>query len=232
METDRGRNGVMKYAKKRFYRTFFILIVFAIAAVFIPVISESGKAEAASKTVKMTFYSQGVKCGDNVYLMLNGYDITELYKINIKTSKKARLMKYKFGEGGYGGNVTIKNGHIYYTISDDMSAGLYRMTTSGKNKKKLAKMHYQAKYAISGTTIYYDEFSFHNPETGVMKKMDLAGYKKTSAQGYRISKKILKTNAKGYKLVKKYKKTVGGHKYYSYYYRKPNGKMIYLDTIN
>lgn len=182
------------------------------------------ESDAASKTKKMTVYTQVMKSKSTVYCT----DNAGIYKVNLKTGKVKRIAKIL----SFVTTMKLKNGYVYYLANYEAGySELCRVKTTGKKKKRLAAD--VSAFAIKGSKIYYREYYMEDLDdedyTYRNKKMKLNGKSKkgTSYRPVSISKK---TNAKGYKVIKKYSEDFSYNPdgYMISYLKKPNGKKIKL----
>ena len=225
-DMQRRRENKMKRCDRVPARLFIIMVCFALAFTVIPVLTGTGEANAAGRTKKMTVYDEVLKSGNYAYCVTDGPLDSGLYRVDLRTSEVKCLMKYAYGEGGSTGSMSLKKGYLYYTISDDMFRGLYRVKTTGGAKKRIGKLSGSNKYAISGSTIYYTAFHRNVFSPGVMKKMKLSGKNKRNAKGCKVKMTRKKTNNNGYKIVK-----VMAEKTYDYDALEPDSELVAVDII-
>jgi len=180
--------------KKSLYKCICVCLMVILAAGCCTTLSYG-----ASKTVKMTAYTQCIKDGKTVYCNTpNG-----IYKVNIKNGKKKCILKVKYPsyEGYYG--MKLHKGYLYlaYDALEDQ-VGLERVKTSGKAHKVLADYYATSEklqFAVKGKKIYYKGYSDYDCEKKFTRKMNLNGKKKAKTKTTPKTKYV-KTNKKGYKV--------------------------------
>jgi hypothetical protein len=181
----------------------------------------------ASKTKKMTAYTQCIKDGNTVYCNTKG----GIYKVNIKTGKKKTLVKFKYPAYESIEGMKLKKGYIYYSYSSlDDGAAICRVKTSGKSKKTLADFIWSSRpqFCVGKNKIYYKSYKDYDSSKVVKKKMKLNGKSKKKSS-YNVKTKYKATNKSGYRVVEVWQSDSDICKYYL---RKPNGKKIFLQKIN
>ena len=222
----RNNNRVIKLA--------LITLCLIISVVFMPLLTNTGHAYAASGTKKMTVYSKMVKKGNIVCVNLGNV----LAAVNVKTNKA----KILYNDSPYSvfnpSNMKIKGNYLYFQEYGDHETYLIRINIK-TGKKKTLHSNVRA-YAISGKKIYYKAYKIHWEGNGDITyhkrvmKLNGKSKKKTSVKVKNIKKK---SNAKGYKIVKANKKIKvidygdGDQErevYYNYYLQKPNGRKIFI----
>lgn len=116
--------------------------------------------------------------GGYVYISAQGYDNFIIYKINTKTKSRTTIYKYQLGENG---ESTIEDmiyykGNIYYTVynsedvydEDDDNCEIYRVSSTGKNNKRLSK------YFTNDISLYNDKIYYINTNSSICS-MNLDG---------------------------------------------------------
>lgn len=196
----------MSKRKMRSISVIVLLLVF--------VFTSTVMSFAASGTKTMTAYNEVIVKGNYAYCSAsNG-----IYKVNIKTGSKKRIVKEDSVGDFVINSMKIHNGYLYYKIVYGMPA-LYRVKLSGKSKKHLADIY--KNYVISGNKIYYRDL-----ESEKKMRMDLNGkHKKKSSVKFKMKEK--KSNKKGYWI-----KDVYGEEVIDYndYYEDPDESPSYLTT--
>lgn len=185
-----------------------------IALLLVFVFSSTAMSFAASGTKTMTAYNEVIVKGNYAYCSAsNG-----IYKVNIKTGKKMRIVKEDYVGDFIIEDMKIHKGYLYYKVVYGMPA-LYRVKLSGKSKKFLADI--EEVYVISGNKIFYREL-----ESNKKMQMDLNGkHKKKTSVKFKLKEK--KSNKKGYRVKTVYGKEVVD---YSDYYQDPDESPSYLTT--
>lgn len=167
--------------------TAVLLIVLMIVTAFTP------EAMASSgKTKKMTVYTQVIVKGNYAYCIAR----LGLYKVNLKTGHKKRLVKNMMPEVDSGSVVTIKlhRGYLYYEAAGALcDNGLCRIKTSGKKDKYLGDVY---NYAIKKNRIFYTTYGASD-SVKKKKQMSLNGKHKRKSK-FKVKNKYRKSNKKGY----------------------------------
>lgn len=174
----------------------------------------------ASKTKKMTVYSNCIKSGKMVYCATG----SGVYKVNVKTKGKKKLC------GGYNvGCLKLYKGYLYFTNTADSGASnIWRVKTNGKKKKKLAN---GGRYAIKGKRIYYygESYDKYGDIKKTFKRSMKRNGKNKKKSKYKVKNTVKKTNKKGYKIVYTYKFDENDNQVVRYYLKTPS-KKIYLSS--
>lgn len=171
------------------------VLALAVAIAFMPT-----SAFAASKA-KSTVYDQVYKTGSTVYCV----GAKGIYKVKVKKGKlKSSKLIYRYNddevyyEDGHLFALKKKGSYIYFlNVSNGSSVKLWRVKTSGKNKKCLAEAD---TYVIKGSKIYYEDFDANKKR---VMKLNGKSKKKTKAKVIMVSKT---SNKAGYKMVHRIKK--------------------------
>ena len=170
------------------------LIMMIAVAVFCTFILTQTPSHAQTKPTKV--YSQVIKSGDYAYCISG----TGIYKVNVKTGKKKKLVKDP-GDYGHYRQMCKKGSYLYYIKGGtDVRADLYRVSINGGKSKHLAgsvnKGRYVLKYMIKKNRIYYKE---RNDRTGKIKtkKMKLNGKSKKNTRA-KVRWVEKKSNKSGY----------------------------------
>ena len=199
-----------------------ILIAFIVACSFMPV-----TASAAVPT--STTYDDVIKVSKKTAYCACAAGI---YKVNLKTGKKKRLVKGN--SFNHPGQMKKKGKYIYYIAggTSDQYGWLRRVKVTGGKAKTLAGGYVPYavhEYMISGNRIYYGCYVEYDDDSGEPywegRVMNLNGSGKR-ALFLDFNSKRKRSNAKGYKVV--YKEKNGGAKFYL---KKPGGKKIYLGKL-
>ena len=175
------------------------IMVLAIAVSFMPT-----SAFAGSK-IKMTAYDQVIKSGNTVYCA----GARGLYKVTLKKGKVKKVkVLYSTGRTWFDGSqleaMKKKGKYIYFIQVTGVDNLLYRIKTSGKNKKLLALTY---DYAIKGNKIYfYDSDVDEDEDAENASVMKLNGKsKKRTSKDYVLKTK--RSNKAGYKVYSRVKKS-------------------------
>lgn len=176
----------MKNSKKlRLVRTLIASLLMALMVVSL----SAPEAMAKSKTKTMTVYDQVVVNGDYAYC--SAYK--GLYKVNLTTGSKTLLVKSVAPDmGATIGEMKIYKGYLYYVNGGAVTAPLYRIKLSGKNKKYLGSVVY---FAISNGKIYYK--TLNSKGKYIKKSMKLTGKSKKKSS-YNVKMKWKDSNKSGY----------------------------------
>lgn len=217
-----------KLCKREMIRT--VLASVLIALMVITMTAPQTMAASGNKK-KMTVYNEVIKKGKYAYC--SAYK--GIYRVNLKTGTKKRLVKFNEGYGNYdlfAEHMAIRKGYLYYIDYWVINGELRRVKTSGKGEKTLGQVR---AYAVKGNTIYYT--AFNENEKTIKRKMKLNG-KKVKRSSYKVDNKVKKTNAKGYRVnsvlnnsVSTYNCSYDGYDvtdYYTDYLVRPSGKRIKL----
>lgn len=132
--------------------------------------STSYKNSATNKNTLAT----NARLGD--YFYFSSEDA--LYKLNVKTKKKTRLYKIKYG-GEFIRDVSVYKDYIYFTYEKGFTPYIYRIKTNGKNLKCLGmginpKPYYDKIYYLG--VVKKDDYE---SKTNGIYKMNLNGSNKT-----------------------------------------------------
>ena len=199
-----------------------MLLAFIVACAFMPV-------TASAAVPSGTTYDDVIKVSKKTAYCACPAGI---YKVNLKTGKKKRLVKgSSFNDPG---QMTKKGKYIYYIAggTSDQYSWLRRIRTSGGKPQTLAggfvpyAVH---EYVISGNRIFYGCYVEYDDDSGDTywdgKVMNLNGSgKRALFLNFKYHRK--RSNAKGYKVV--FKEKGSGAKFYL---KKPGGKKIYLGKL-
>lgn len=170
------------------------IMALAIAVAFMPT-----SAFAGSK-IKMTAYDQVYVSGKTAYCA----GARGLYKVTLKKGKVKKVkVLFSAGRAEYPEaqvfSMKKKGKYIYFLRMMNDGTWLYRVNTSGKNKKLLV---YQCcDYAIKGKKIYYEQYWEDHNKKYVMK---LNGKNKKRTSTY-ARLKTKRSNKSGYKMYSRVK---------------------------
>lgn len=170
---------------------------------------------AATKTKKMTLYTEVIKSGKYAYCCTpNG-----VYKVNLKTKTKKLIVSDENFEMYPPDTMKLYKGYLFYTAGGGTGTGLHRVKTNGKNNKGLTSI---CSFAISKNKIYYTEYDFGNGGSKRIKKVMKLNGKGKKKSSYNVVNTLKKSNKKGYR-VKTFDSVI--------YLITPNKKKIKLGTL-
>ena len=116
-----------------------------------------------------------------------------IYRVNIKTGGKKRIVKEKAPGIHRPSSMVLYKGYLYYIDEAVIGASLYRVKTTGKNKKFLASVY---NFAVKKSGIYYTAPN-RDFDKVVKRKMKLNGKNKRKS-AYRVKTKYKRSNNRGY----------------------------------
>ena len=218
-------------------RLVMIVLCASITISFMPLLSDSFRADAAGK-VSMTAYSQVIKSGNTAYCIgSKGIYRVKLRKGKVRSAKLLLKDVYPF-EASSMHHMKKKGKYLYFMLAHSGAYGPYqyvenikRVSIKGGKAVTLASVGDQCYfgYVIKGRRIYYDQAVFNGDsyfdENGIVhpkvKSMALNGKKKKSAPSVIPVMKTAKSNAKGYRVIVK-----GGRGNTRDYLRTPKGTFL------
>ena len=219
--------------KKTRALTIIIAAILSLTVAFVP----SDSHAASKKVKKATLYNVIVKGGYAYCAVENG-----IYKVHLKKKTKKRLTSTG---GCYTAYMRYYKGYLYYVFGEPMP-DLYRIKTSGKQKKRLVR--FINSFALSNGKLYYNKYNNWSDKRTLKRVAKLNG-KKVKKSKYRVKNTWKKSNKKGYKIVSSLNKRVllDKERYYdeeeeTYYYEysyaeyytdylvTPKGERISLGT--